>query len=428
MENTYSKKTALRTIITLLILTTACIALLTYEFVQWPSQDSTDTTPILEPADIAVGPSGNIYVADIWQSYIQVFDAEGNFISKWRYPADSTDADTFRPTGIAVDGSEHIYVTDFLNNRVQQFDSSGVLLNSWGTVGTNQGEFDYPAGIAIDTQGTILVADTGNNRIQVFDFNGTFISVWGSEGTAQGELSGPFDLAVDAQGNVFIADTYNHRIQKFDRNGSLITAWGSKGTGDGEFSGPGGVWVDKLGYVFVADTQNNRMQKFDNDGGFITSWASLGEGDGELFGPSAITVDASGNVYIADSKNYRVQKFRPVLGGSKDEGPDKEDQCQVWVGNWDVKYGDGSTVVWAIEESMTRDSTFFPCVASGSASREGEDDVPFKIYSFQGKKFMYTEEVGELDQQMPYTYLNVTGEEFTAEPGGAYDISSGKKQ
>ena len=134
MKNTYSKKTALRTIITLLILTTACIALLTYEFVQWPSQDSTDATVILEPADIAVGPSGNIYVADIWQSYIQIFDAEGNFISKWRYPADSTDADTFRPSGIAVDSSEIIYITDYLNNRVQHLILQVLLLILGGPV------------------------------------------------------------------------------------------------------------------------------------------------------------------------------------------------------------------------------------------------------------------------------------------------------
>ena len=426
MKNTYSKKTSLKTIIVSLILICACIALVTYQFVEWPSQD--DNILILEPADIVVGPSGNIYVADIWQAYIQIFDAEGNFISKWRYPEDNTDPDTFRPTGIAIDESETIYVTDYLNNRVQQFDSSGNFVNSWGEKGTAQGEFDYPTGIAVSPQGTILVADTGNKRIQVFDPSGTFITSWVTEGTAQGELSGPFDLAVDDQGNVFVADTYNHRIQKFDANGNFITAWGSEGNGDGELQGPGGVWVDKLGYVFVADTQNNRMQKFDNEGNHITTWASLGDAGGELFGPSAVTVDASGSVYIADSKNYRVQKFSPVLGGKKDGDPDLEDLCTVWVGTWDVEYGDGSTVVWVIGESMPRDSNFFPCVASGIASREGEDDVPFKVYSFQGKKFMYTEEVGELDQQMPYTYLNLTGDEFTAEPGGVYDISSGKKQ
>ena len=133
------------------------------------------------------------------------------------------------------------------------------------------------------------------------------------------------------------------------------------------------------------------MQKFDNDGNFITSWASLGEEEGELFGPSALTVDASGNVYVADSKNYRVQKYRPVLGGTKDGDTDEEDLCLVWLGAWDVEYGDGSTVVWVIDESMARDSNFFPCVASGTASRAGADDLPFKIYSFQGKKFMYTE-------------------------------------
>jgi DNA-binding beta-propeller fold protein YncE len=426
VKTSYTKKTALETIIVLLLLTGACIALFTYQFVEWPSQE--DNILILEPADIVVGPSGNIYVADIWQSYIQIFDAEGNFISKLRYPADSTDPDTFRPTGIGIDTSETIYVTDYLNNRVQQFDSSGNFIHSWGEAGTGQGEFDYPTGIAINPQGNILVADTGNNRIQIFNPGGTFIASWGTEGTGQGEFSGPFDLAVDAQENVFVADTYNHRIQKFDMNGTFISAWGAKGDGDGEFSGPGGVWVDKFRYVFVADTQNNRMQKFDNDGNFISSWASLGEGAGELFGPSAVTVDTSGNVYIADAKNFRVQKFRSVLGGTKDEDPDLDDLCIVWVGTWDVGYRDGSTVVWFIEESMARDSNFFPCVAFGTASREATDDVPFKIYSFQGKKFMYTEEVGELDQQMPYTFLNLTGDEFTAEPGGVYDIVSGIKQ
>jgi DNA-binding beta-propeller fold protein YncE len=426
LKTSCSRKTPLKTIIVLLLLTGACIALLTYQFVEWPSQD--DSILILEPADIVVGPSGNIYVADIWQSYIQIFDVDGNFISKWRYPPDSTDPDTFRPTGMAIDGAETIYVTDYLSNRVQQFDSSGNLINSWGEGGTNQGEFNYPAAIAVGPQGNILVADTGNNRIQVFDSSGTFIFSWGIEGTAQGQLSGPFDIAVDPRGNVFVADTYNHRIQKFDMNGSFITSWGSKGEGEGKFAGPGGVWVDKLGYVFVADTQNNRMQKFDNDGNFITTWSSFGEEEGDLFGPSAVTVDASGNVYIADSKNYRVQKYSPVLGGTKDDDPDLEDLCIVWVGTWDVEYGDGSTVLWVIEESMGRDSNMFPCVASGVASREGEDDVPFKLYSFQGRKFMYTEEVGELDQQMPYTFINLTDDEFTAEPGGVYDIISGTRQ
>jgi DNA-binding beta-propeller fold protein YncE len=319
-------------------------------------------------------------------------------------------------------------MTDYLNNRVQKFDSNGAFLSTWGSEGTNQGEFDYPAGIAVDGQGTVFVADTGNNRVQLFDSSGTFKAAWGSEGTAEGELSGPFDLAVDSRGHVFVADTYNHRIQKFDRDGTFLTAWGSKGDGKGEFSGPGGVWVDDLGYVFVADTQNNRMQKFDNNGTFLTSWASLGEGAGELFGPCAVTVDSSGMVYVADAKNYRVQKYRPVLGASGDDDGEGEDQCVVWLGTWDVVYVDESTVVWVIDESMPRDSNFFPCVASGIASREGENDVPFKIYSFQGKNFMYTEEVGELDQQMPYTFLNIDGDAFTSEPDGVYDILSGMRR
>ena len=61
MKTTASKKTTLS--VALLILTCACIGFITYEFVEWPAEDSSDGTIILEPADIAVGPSGNIYVA-----------------------------------------------------------------------------------------------------------------------------------------------------------------------------------------------------------------------------------------------------------------------------------------------------------------------------------------------------------------------------
>jgi DNA-binding beta-propeller fold protein YncE len=418
-----SKKIAILVILTI---TGACIALLTYTSVEWRSENDVDGAVILEPADIAVGPAGTIYVADILQSYIQKFSADGTFISKWRYPADSERGNTFRPTALAIARGENIYATDYLNNRVQKFDSTGNLLTTWGSAGTADGEFDYPTGIALDARGRVFVADTGNNRVQIFDENGNFIDAWGSAGTSPGDLSGPFDLAVDSRGHVFVADTYNHRIQKFDADGTFLTEWGSKGTGEGQFNGPGGIWVDHRDYVFVADTQNNRMQKFDNRGRFITAWASLGEEQGNLFGPAAVTVDAFGNVYVADAKNYRVQKYRPSFVAQPDD--DGENLCEIWEGTWDAVYGDGLTVVWVLEDAMVRDSNFFPCVVSGTSSRAGVEDVPFKIYSFQGKKFMYTEEVGELDQQMPYTFLNVSGETFTAEAGGAYDIASGQKR
>ena len=41
---------------------------------------------------------------------------------------------------------------------------------------------------------------------------------------------------------------------------------------------------------------------------------------------------------------------------------------------------------------------------------------------------MYTEEVGELDPQMPYTYLNLDGDAFASEAGGTYDILTGVRR
>ncbi len=39
MKTSYTKKISLKTIIALLILTGACMALVTYQFVEWPSQE-----------------------------------------------------------------------------------------------------------------------------------------------------------------------------------------------------------------------------------------------------------------------------------------------------------------------------------------------------------------------------------------------------
>ncbi|MCB0239664.1 MAG: hypothetical protein KDH08_13690, partial [Anaerolineae bacterium] len=36
-----------------------------------------------EPWGIAIGPDGNIYVADTWNHRVIVFDPDGNFVRKW---------------------------------------------------------------------------------------------------------------------------------------------------------------------------------------------------------------------------------------------------------------------------------------------------------------------------------------------------------
>ena len=63
--------------------TMAIVRAQTYSFsAQWGSQGSADGQ-FNSPFDIAVGKSGNIYVADSGNNRIQKFDSNGNFLSTW---------------------------------------------------------------------------------------------------------------------------------------------------------------------------------------------------------------------------------------------------------------------------------------------------------------------------------------------------------
>jgi DNA-binding beta-propeller fold protein YncE len=90
------------------------------------------------------------------------------------------------PNGLDIEGDE-VYVSDIGNNRVQVFDRSGTFLRMWGTFGTGDGQFNSPGGVHVEGH-EVYVTDLANNRVQVFDSSGTFLRKWGTFGTGDGSL------------------------------------------------------------------------------------------------------------------------------------------------------------------------------------------------------------------------------------------------
>ena len=64
------------------------------------------------------------------------------------------------------------------NARIQVFDPEGNYITRWGRKGSGDGEFDFggsggtpedfAGSVAVDSEGFIYVADVGNRRIQKF--------------------------------------------------------------------------------------------------------------------------------------------------------------------------------------------------------------------------------------------------------------------
>jgi sugar lactone lactonase YvrE len=309
------------------------------------------------PEGVAVDASGNIFIADSYNSRIRKVGTNGIITTvagngTAAYSGDggpATSASLYYPSGVAVDASGNLFIADTDNERVRKVDTNGFITtvagdNSYeysgdGGQATNASLWE-PFGVAVDASGNLFIADTHNNRVRKVGANGIITTVAGDGGAGYSGDGGPAThaglyypegVAVDASGNLFIADYYNQRIRKVGANGIITTVAGD-GTnafsGDGgpatsaSLNGPSGVAVDASGNLLIADTSNQRIRKVGANG-IITTEAGNGtdgySGDGgaptnaSLASPQGVAVDASGNLFIADTGSYRIQKvFSPT--------------------------------------------------------------------------------------------------------------------
>jgi len=254
------------------------------------------------PRAIAVGPSGQVYVA--FGNYgIQVFDAGGQFIATWDIGAWPLGAPWNKPRGVASGPTGNVYVTG--GHQVKVLSKNGELLDTWGTpgYGAGDGQFTDPSGIAVDDSGNVYVADTGRDRIMVFSSRGELLRKWGMSRY-------PFGIAV-AGGKVYVTDALNHQVQVFEVNGTHLATWGSQGSGDGQFNNPAGIAVDPTGNVYVVDSGNLRVQIFEADGRFVCKWGIRGIDVGYLGEPKWLAIDASGDAYIVNEVEVSILILDP---------------------------------------------------------------------------------------------------------------------
>lgn len=211
------------------------------------------------PYGIAGDKSENIYVADLYNGNISIFNSNGEFV---KYFPDN-DKVLKAPGGLRI-YDEKLYVTDIKENKLFVFNMDGKKLMEIGGAGQDEGQFIAPNAVAVDKDQQIYVTDSGNNRVQIFNKEGKFIkSINGSkDGKGSPIFVNPRGVGVNSKGNVYIVSNMSHNIYVYDKDGNEVEVLGGMGTDNGQLYLPNGLFIDEQGAIYVTDTINKRIQIF----------------------------------------------------------------------------------------------------------------------------------------------------------------------
>ena len=167
-------------------------------------------------SDTVCDGSGNFYVAEFGENQrITKLDPDGKFLSCWGEPG-SEPGQFARIRALALGPDGNLYVADACNHRIQVFTADGKLVRRFGSPGSGPGELSYPYDVAFPPGQAkhLYVMEYGNQRVQKFTLDGESHGTWGGPGRTPGRLSAPWGLAVDRHGRVHVVDSENHRIQR----------------------------------------------------------------------------------------------------------------------------------------------------------------------------------------------------------------------
>jgi DNA-binding beta-propeller fold protein YncE len=116
--------------------------------------------------DVMIAPGDVVYALDGFGRILQFtngFVYVGSIASSGNEPGQLA-----QPEGLALGPQGQIYVADTANNRIQAFGTNGAVLETWGTYGFTPPQFYAPTGLDVTSDGLLFIADKFNGMVSVW--------------------------------------------------------------------------------------------------------------------------------------------------------------------------------------------------------------------------------------------------------------------
>jgi sugar lactone lactonase YvrE len=225
-----------------------------------------------------------------------------------------------RPSSLAVGPNGNLYMADNLRNQILERLPNGVFepVVGNGTVGfsgdggpATNAQLNYPAGLLFGPNGTLYIADQNNGRIRAVSPSGVISTIagngvtlgWVPDGTPAHQASlEPFAMAFGPDGLLYV--TSGQQVLRLNADGTFTTVLGVRdesgrtGIGgpavDAPADGPTGLAFDSSGNLYVFGFDAKAILMVDPQG--------IVHNLGSLYprGPSGLTTLPDGSVVAMD--------------------------------------------------------------------------------------------------------------------------------
>ena len=313
------------------------------------SKSGSDAGELNDPGPVAVSVNQNIFVGDVKNRQVSVFNHQGLFL--YTIGRDGLGQDLLGASHVSLDAEENVYVLES-KSRISIYSVGGELIARFTAKDMQPyfGETPEFSAMTTDLDGNIYLGDAVQSRVTIFDWREQkVLGQFGSLGQSRAQYREISFLSVNAVGQIAVVDRKNRKLEVFqldqtsfatpvardqvqlgltieveceaqyafiddqtlcikpdDKGIFILSADGSEQGRFGETAKrPSALYV---GNSSVAVLDKNNLHAFSHSGKNLFSIGRYGSSPGGFNNPVDVFIHAD-RYYVSDKGNNRIQVF-----------------------------------------------------------------------------------------------------------------------